>query len=263
LTSDKNELTEENDMIKSENIQITSVAELVKAAELIYQKIGGIGWWRGQEQDWPLLPVIHRRRRGPGVEPSITSRFLNAARSRHANCPPQADYTAWLFLMRHYEFPTRLLDWTLSPLVAAFFSTLTAEAMDKPGVLWALDPMALNEHQGAGKIVLSAESPEVKALVDPAFKHGFPQSLKTLAIAPSEVDPRMMLQSSVFTLHGYENPLELVSNGKQFLYRFEIPVANKVEFAGELFVLGVRRHLLFPDLTNLAKSIVEEMGGDF
>ena len=65
---------------------------------------------------------------------------------RHEPTPLGHDLPGWLFLAQHHGLPTRLLDWTESPLVAAFFAVLADFEHD--GALWALQPFRL--HWSAG-----------------------------------------------------------------------------------------------------------------
>src|SRR5262249_42754473 len=45
-----------------------------------------------------------------------------------------------LFVLRHYGVPTRLLDWTLSPFVAAYFASEKNDDNDgKDGSVWSFD----------------------------------------------------------------------------------------------------------------------------
>lgn len=246
-------------MIKTESISITSLERLVEAAETIYHRIGGLAWWRGQDDDLPLLPKAHRRPNCTQYERSLTARFMNLAPTRRSGCPLSDAIGEWLFLMQHYGLPTRLLDWTLSPLVATFFAIQKEDALDAPGVIYALDPLGMNEIQYPMRIVPNIDDPEVRRVVAPAFIHDIPVSAKHLAIAPAEIDVRMMVQSSMFTIHGEVRTLDLLPNADRFLYRFEIPAGAKRSLGGMLFVLGITRQNLFPDLQNLSAAIIDEV----
>jgi hypothetical protein len=250
-------------MIQHHAIQITSIEKLAAATEAASWP-HGMGWWRGQgkSQGWPVLPQAYRRPHFVKYETSLTAQFIRQARSRRAICPDTEDYAQWLFLMQHYGLPTRLLDWSESALVAAFFATEDDRLVDEPGVIYALNPTGLNETHSIPHI-LTPHAPtrpnsHLNKIFEPAFNQSAPPSHLNLACSPSEIDPRMMVQSSQFTAHGLTTPLEDMAGADKFLMHFEVPAEAKKSLRAQLNRLGVRRSILFPDLDNLATAIVQE-----
>jgi FRG domain len=59
----------------------------------------------------------------PEIEKAMLREFKRAyPPDENALAPDDNDTVAWLALMQHHGAPTRLLDWTYSPFIAAFFA---------------------------------------------------------------------------------------------------------------------------------------------
>lgn len=181
--------------------------------------------------------------------------FLQRAGSRREKCPDWDHWDSWLFLMQHFRLPTRLLDWTASPLVAAYFSV--NERPSDAANLWALSPTRLNKLHSGIPALLHPRDGRTWPIFEGAFKEQVsdPKFGRVVAVAAQEVDLRMLVQLSRFTIHGTRNPIEELRGKEEFLMRFEIPASSKQAILDDLTGLGITQSGLFPDLEHLAREL--------
>ncbi len=247
-------------------IKITDGYSLLKAVESAKEKFTGQVWWRGQRcENWHLNPSVYRRDVGYKYEQNIIVRFQQRAPVRHHKVPRLDEKHSWLFLMQHYRLPTRLLDWTESPLIGCYFSTETGDCIDNKvnilessdGALYALSPYSLNEDQiGEHSLLMPEHGPCLK-LVNRAFSSEVDDEGYIVAVRPSEEDIRMMVQLSVFTIHGSGLSIDDLENNENFTIKFIVPQEEKNNIRADLKRLGIRESNIFPDLEHLANEVSE------
>ncbi len=97
--------------------------------------------FRGQRQDFKLIPKVGRIR-PPGKVLETELELLGDF--KRLSLPflkrdPGNDWD-WLALAQHHGLPTRLLDWTLNPLAALWFTVRRPSEKDSPGVVWVFVP---------------------------------------------------------------------------------------------------------------------------
>lgn len=239
---------------------VTNIAELTDALIAITRGFGNRQpWWRGHvEATWQLVPRLYREDLSDS-EVARNTRFRNMAVSRYPQCPEPNDLFGWLSLMQHYRLPTRLLDWSESPLVGLFFALEETATYDGDSILWAIQPTNLSFHELPGRTaIFSAQSSDIRSLLSEAFFHDNrwqTPDTRILAVEPRQMDLRHMVQMSMFTLHGRNTPIEELPMQDTFLARVRIPAATKVGFRQMLNLYGISRATLFPDLENLSREL--------
>lgn len=216
--------------------------------------------FRGQaDAQWQLLPSIYRGYTAQ-QERYLTNEFRVRAGSRHGSCPNSDDYPSWLALMQHYGLPTRLLDWTYSPLIAAFFAVHPDycppkhDGKERSACVWAMQANQLNQSQGFEPLLFPLDAASYAPLIEPAFKNR--EELNTVGVAMAlEHDPRIQLQQSAFTIHSNRKALDSLLGAESWLRKFVVRSADICSFFDELTILGIRKYTLFPDLAALTSEL--------
>ncbi len=257
-----------DDKMEQNTLKIVDIHSLSDAVDITARRFQAETWWRGQAQRWPLLPGIYREGICSPIysdrcERDMCTRFLLGASQRHTKWT-DGDHPHTLAVMQHYGLPTRLLDWTESPLFAALFALLDPHQDGQDGVLWALCPSLLNQaEQGKSGLLSPYSNPEIMLLFKAPFgilEDNQLSIIKNAAVIIRQVDIRMTVQLSAFTIQGRPNPLDQSAQAEGYLLEFPIPKEKKDDLRRELFRLGIRESNIFPDLEHLAKEI-KEWGG--
>lgn len=163
----------------------------------------------------------------------------------HISPAPSNDWE-YLSVAQHYGLPTRLMDWTKSPLVALYFSVCRIDAESEPGSLvygYDLGPLA----KGVEEMIPSAPYPWKSPL---EYKGD-----KISRFIPPVLDKRIAAQSGVFTIH--EDPLKPITEvvDKNKFDSFEVDTKLRVSLRRRLHRLGINQSALFPDLAGLTEHL--------
>jgi hypothetical protein len=266
----------------AEQLEITCIASLEKALDELRLAFGGEAmWWRGHADavNWVLRPSVFRKRRNgqPYDENALIDNFQMRAFGRLGHRPRPCSDLEWLFLAQHYGLPTRLLDWTESPLVALYFAVseenCRGELADCNACLWAVAPCKLNKANSnrsdptnAQNGLISPENSVVQAIAMKALGWKDEDVERRTGQAPSalpqfvalqtfEIDERVVAQSGRFTLHSCEQAIESLADKDQYLRKFLIPASSKPTIRQRLKDLGIQKWNLFPDLQALAAGL--------
>lgn len=154
------------------------------------------------------------------------------------HCQPSNNWE-WLSLAQHYGLPTRLLDWSKSPLIALYFATAhTAEELYSNKELSDCAVYGLISH-----ICIESDY------------HIEPFDIQqTLEFYAPSISERVVNQSGLFTVH--HTPRKAFDTEK--LHKFVIPGSLKQTIQEKLGLLGINESTIYPGLDGIAKSLKTE-----
>ena len=226
--------------------KVSTIDELLQFVSTLRQKHGVRLWFRGEENaDLTLIPSIQRSQKRLDSERYIANDFYIRARQILDG------------------LPTRMLDWTQSPLIAVFFATETyRETPDTDACVWVLTPGLLNEKEGFGNCIYPIDADTTQEMLLPAFKHNHhnPElKNKILACSSTENNLRMYSQYSNFTVHNSLERLEDICD-ENMLYKIIIPSGRKQYFIESLRVFGISESFVYPDLDHISSDLKDSYG---
>lgn len=226
---------------------------------------------RGQgDRKWDLRPSLLRnfprrvsQNKVVEFERAAIDSYIPEAQAflpRHVLPKDNSDVLSWWTIMQHYQAPTRLLDWSASPYVAAYFAV--TEALDKDGAVWFFDNKILSEEMG--NIDPPEQLKQEKDLDKYFMKVGNRSRLHTVKQnAPTD---RMIAQHTLFTVservtddHAKVIDAAMVGSGRSNLRygRLIIRAKDKPIFLLHLHTLSIRASRLFPGIDGIGKTIGE------
>ncbi|MFM0488166.1 FRG domain-containing protein [Paraburkholderia graminis] len=224
----------EKDVIK--NTTVDSFAELASLVQK-FRKDDGKWIFRGvAESTYKLIPKIGRpgARKGRSggnnlpydrtAEETMIREFIRSAGPHVKHIP--LTQLEWLALAQHHGMATRLLDWSTSLLVAAYFAVKDSRGRKSHPMIYCVRDVPLA----------------------PEDKHECLDELDDVMLYyPPHISPRIPAQSGLFTVH--RNPDRPFAPDR--LVCIEIG-KSPLTFKFNLNACGIHQASLFPDIDGLA-----------
>ncbi len=258
--------------------EIRSIREFTEYINYELMPKKGILWYRGSRRSkYELIPRLYRPKRDLSDLLRLEKDMVNWFYERSIPHCTRELPGAWekLFFMQHYGVPTRLLDWTESPLIALYFaiepkkgaggeSKLPKE--EKDASVWVLDPCIWNKaatgnfNGGYETIFSIGDEYEVLKGYDLSIV-GEGGTLLPIALNGMYNSYRIAAQRGVFTVFGantkpmeayYQEDAKVFKKGS--LTKIVIPYDKKREIYSSLLAWGITETSILPDLDGLARE---------
>jgi hypothetical protein len=168
----------------------------------------------------------------------------------------------WLALGQHRGLPTRLLDWTYSPLVALHFATEDPATFERDGVVWCVNFVEANKLLPKRLQRILAEEASDTFTVEMLAGFTTLRQFDALArdpfvvfLEPPAVDRRILNQFALFSLMSDPEASfgEWLEGHQNLCRKVVVPAELKWEIRDQLDQANVNERVLFPGLDGLSR----------
>lgn len=187
----------------------------------------------------------------------------NFRKYAHRNVVQHDSIWHWLSVAQHYGLPSRLLDWTYSPLIALHFATANIDKFAADGVIWAVNyvkahqllPQKLRaqlELEGANVFTVGMLAESLTSLEEFSnlCKNDF-----VLFFEPPSIDDRIVNQFALFSVMSDAHAVldEWLKEYPDLWRKIVIPAQLKWEIRDKLDQANITERVLFPGLDGLSR----------
>ena len=258
-------------------IKTVEIDSIGKAMELIedqefnpeIQRMRSAYFYRGlPDKDYNLTTSLRMncKHLHKELEPAVLRAFTKYASIED----PALNDSVWrqMIIGQHHGLPTRLMDWTRSPLIALHFAT-TEENFDKmdrrDSVVWRIDMRDVNRNlpdkyrrvlEENHAFVVSVDS--LMQVADNLDTYDADMGAGAMAsIEPPSVDQRIINQYSFFSIvpNGMTDIEDFLDKCTTRTVRFVIRKEIRWDVRDLLDQLNINERILYPGLDGLSKSL--------
>lgn len=214
------------------------------------------------DKTWGLIPSLNRV---CAHDLTLERQMLRAFRKYgYADISQVQSFWQVIAMAQQFGLPTRLLDWTYSPLVAAHFATENVEAYDRDGAIWCAQVEKINDQlPPALKEMLDNErgtifTMEMLDKIGDSYDSlkSFSQTPYAFFFEPASAVNRIANQYALFSLTTDATlVLDRLPNMEGCFKKLVIPREVKLEIRDKLDYINISERMIYPGLDGICKWI--------